>query len=134
MADFDVDAVAVAAQPLAFSGLGRSRSTYHVPYLFVWLSNGDRRIVDVKRPTAVGSSEAQFALTRAACKEIGWQYQVFTETQPLECLKSWGPPRASGTHRSRGAGCFDDGKSRRLPDPDGLVSQLANVSGVCSHA
>jgi hypothetical protein len=84
MADFDVDVVAVAAQPLA---LLRPRqiegSTYHVPDFFVRLSNGDGRIVDVKRLAAIGCSEDQFVLTRAARKEIGWQYEVFTGMQPI---------------------------------------------------
>lgn len=84
MADFDVDVVAVAVQPLAFLWPRQIKgSTYHVPDFFVRLSNGDGRIVDVKRLAAVGSSEAQFALTRAACNEIGWQYEVFTGIQPI---------------------------------------------------
>jgi len=59
MADFDVDVVAVAAQPLAFLWPRQIKgSTYHVPDFFVRLSNGDGRIVDVKRLAAVGSSVA----------------------------------------------------------------------------
>jgi|tagenome__1003787_1003787.scaffolds.fasta_scaffold20982384_1 hypothetical protein len=84
MADFDVDVVAVAAQPLAFLWPRQIKgSTYHVPDYFVRLSNGDGRIVDVKRPAAVDSAEKQFGLTRAACNEIGWQYEVFTGIQPI---------------------------------------------------
>ena len=84
VADFDVDVVAVAVQPLAFLWPRQIEgSTYHVPDFFVRLSNGDGRIVDVKRRAAVGSSEDQFALSRAACNEIGWQYEVFTGVQPI---------------------------------------------------
>jgi hypothetical protein len=84
MADFDVDAVGVAAQPLAFLWPRQIKgSTYHVPDFFVRLSNGDGRIIDVKRPAAVGTSQDQFELTRAACNEIGWQYEVFTGIQPI---------------------------------------------------
>jgi hypothetical protein len=83
MADFDVDVVAVAAQPLAFLWPRQIKgSIYHVPDFFVRLANGDGRIVDVKRPAAVGTSQDQFELTRAACNEIGWHYQVFTGIQP----------------------------------------------------
>ena len=82
MADFDVDVVGVAAQPLAFLWPRQIKgSTYHVPDFFVRLSNGDGRIVDVKGPAAVGAAEAQFVLTRAACDEIGWHYEVFTGIQ-----------------------------------------------------
>ena len=54
MADFDVDVVAVAVQPLAFLWPRQIKgSTYHVPDFFVRLSNGHGRIVDVKRLAAV---------------------------------------------------------------------------------
>ncbi|MBO0881784.1 MAG: TnsA-like heteromeric transposase endonuclease subunit [Mycobacterium sp.] len=84
MADFDVDAVGIAAQHLAFLWPRQIKgSTYRVPDFFVRLSGGNGRIVDVKRPSAVGTSQNQFELTRAACNEISWQYEVFTGIQPI---------------------------------------------------
>ena len=125
IADFDVDIFAVAAQPLAFLWPRHIKgSTYHVPDFFVRLSNGDGRIVDVKRHAAVGSSEAQFALTRAACNEIGWQYEVFTgdsaDLRQERPLAVWLPPGSVCTSRRHFVGnhrCFHEthGASCRRP-------------------
>jgi hypothetical protein len=63
MADFDVDVVAVAVQRLAFLWPRQIKaSTYHVPDFCVRLSNSHGRVVDVKRPTAVGSSRDQIRI------------------------------------------------------------------------
>jgi hypothetical protein len=78
-ADTATDVVAIAAQPL---GLLWPRGTRghrdHVPDFFVRLSSGEGRVVDVRSPERVERNGEQFALTRKACDEIGWQYEVFT--------------------------------------------------------
>lgn len=81
-ADHDPDVVGVSSQPLAIlwpkgtqDAEGR-RLRDHVPDFFVRLSNGDGRLVDVRRPDKAEAH--QFALTKALCDEIGWQYEVFT--------------------------------------------------------
>lgn len=87
-ADHDPDVVGVSSQPLAIlwpkgtqDAEGR-RFRDHVPDFFVRLSNGDGRLVDVRRPDKAEAH--QFALTRALCDEIGWQYEVFTGLDGLE--------------------------------------------------
>lgn len=82
-ADLANDVVAIAAQPLALlwpRGTEGHRS--HVPDFFVRLSSGDGRLVDVRSPKGVVKSAEQFALTRNACAEIGWQYEIFTGLAP----------------------------------------------------
>lgn len=81
-ADHDPDVVGVSSQPLAIlwpkgtqDAEGR-RFRDHVPDFFVRLSNGDGRLVDVRRPDKAETH--QFALTRALCDKIGWRYEVFT--------------------------------------------------------
>jgi hypothetical protein len=78
-ADAATDVVAIAAQPLALLWPRGTRGHRdHVPDFFVRLSSGDRRVVDVRSPERVEKNAEQFALTRKACDEIGWQYEVFT--------------------------------------------------------
>jgi hypothetical protein len=78
-ADVAVEVVGIAAQPLALlwphNTMGQRD---HVPDFFVRLGNGDGRLIDVRHPDRVEKSAAQFALTRAVCNEIGWQYELFT--------------------------------------------------------
>lgn len=78
-ADVDVRVVAIAAQPLALLWPHNTKGQRdHVPDFFVRLSNGDGRLIDVRHPDRVEKGAAQFAMTRAACNEIGWQYEIFT--------------------------------------------------------
>lgn len=78
-ADTATDVVAIAAQPLALLWPRGTRGHHdHVPDFFVRLSNGDGRVVDVRSPARVEKNAEQFALTRKACDEIGWQYEIFT--------------------------------------------------------
>ena len=81
-ADHDSEVVGISSQPLALLWANGSKDADgrtlrdHVPDFFVRLSNGDGRLVDVRRPDKAEAH--QFALTRALCDEIGWQYEVFT--------------------------------------------------------
>ncbi|OSC40526.1 TnsA-like heteromeric transposase endonuclease subunit [Mycobacterium decipiens] len=78
-ADTATDVVAIAAQPLALLWpRGTSGHHDHVPDFFVRLSGGDGRVVDVRPSERAEKNAEQFALTRNACDEIGWQYEVFT--------------------------------------------------------
>lgn len=78
-ADSETDIVAIAAQPLALLWPRDTRNHHdHVPDFFVRLSNGDGRVIDVRSPERVEKNAEQFALTRKACDEIGWHYEVFT--------------------------------------------------------
>lgn len=79
-ADFDPTVVDIAAQPLV---LLWPRATpgqkHHVPDYFARLHNGRGRLVDVKHDGEHGEKVlAQFELTRQACLQIGWEYEVWT--------------------------------------------------------
>ena len=79
VADFDRDVVGVAAQPCVLLWpKGPPGQRNHVPDFLVKLRNGDSRLVDVKPAGRVDGSAEQFALTRAACEAIGWEYEVFS--------------------------------------------------------
>ena len=83
-ADFELDIVAIAAQPLALLWpRGTTGHKSHVPDFFVRLRNGDGRLVDVRHRDCVDDAAAQFDLTRRACAEVGWQYAVFTGLDPI---------------------------------------------------
>lgn len=78
-ADFDPRVVGIAAQPVALLWpRGTSGHKHHFPDYFVRLQNGDGRLVDVRHPKHVAKGAAQFAMTRDVCREIGWDYEVFT--------------------------------------------------------
>lgn len=85
-ADIADDVSAIAAQPLALLWPRGTRGQRdHVPDFFVRLSSGDGRVVDVRSRERVGRSVEQFAMTRRACDEVGWQYEVFTGLAPEVC-------------------------------------------------
>jgi TnsA endonuclease-like protein len=78
-ADFDPNIVAIAAQPLALLWpRGTLGQKSHVPDFFIHLNDGDGRLVDVRHPDRIDRAAAQFELTRQACVEIGWQYEIFS--------------------------------------------------------
>lgn len=79
-ADFDPAVTKVAAQPFALLWPhGTPGQRDHVPDYFARLSDGRGRVVDVRHAERVSDrSQAQFDLTRAACDEVGWQYEVWT--------------------------------------------------------
>ncbi len=82
-ADFDPGVVGIAAQPAALLWpRGTSGQKHHFPDYFVRLQNGDGRLVDVRHPKHVEKSAVQFAMTRDVCREIGWDYEVFTGLAP----------------------------------------------------
>ncbi|MFX4270730.1 TnsA-like heteromeric transposase endonuclease subunit [Propionibacteriaceae bacterium Y1685] len=81
-ADHDRAVVGIASQPLALlwphgttDENGRALRS-HVPDFFARLSNGDGRLIDVRRPDRAEAH--RFTLTRALCEQVGWEYQVFT--------------------------------------------------------
>lgn len=84
MADFDQQVIAIAAQPFALLWpRNTTGAKHHVPDLFLRMSSGDGRVVDVKHAAAVKQAATQFELTRRACDEISWQYEVFTDHDPI---------------------------------------------------
>lgn len=78
--DWDQDVTAISSQPVAFlwpKDTPSQRS--HVPDYFVRLASGDGKLIDVRGTHGLTTKAvAQFDMTRAACAEIGWQYEVWT--------------------------------------------------------
>lgn len=81
-ADFDPTVTAISAQPLALlwpantaSEDGRSLRS-HVPDFFCRHSDGDGRLIDVRRPGR--TNDPHFGLTSQLCAEVGWEYTVFS--------------------------------------------------------
>ncbi|MFI7529689.1 TnsA-like heteromeric transposase endonuclease subunit [Nocardia salmonicida] len=99
IADYVPQIIAVVSQPVALlwpTGIPGHR--YHVPDFFVRYSDGGGRLVDVRTPTRLAESRTQFAMTSQACREIGWEYEVFTGSAPgwirnLEWIGRYRHPR-----------------------------------------
>lgn len=90
--DFDPQVVAMSAQPLRIQGLDSQGSWEHTPDLFVRLSDGTGRIVDVKSPIRVNDADTQLqtARTRALCTLIGFDYVMLAEPPAVPWLNvSW---------------------------------------------
>ena len=82
-ADFDTRVVGIAAQPVALLWpRSTSGQKHHFPDYFVRLQSGDECLVDVRHSKQVEKSVAQLAMTRDVCREIGWDYEVFTGLPP----------------------------------------------------
>ncbi len=127
-ADVDAQVVAIGAQPLALLWpRNTTGQRNHVPDFFVRLRNGDGRLVDVRHPDRVAKGAAQFALTRAVCNEIGWQYEVFTG---LPCERSHNLRWLAGYRQDRYAP--DDGAAVAIREcfstPVALQSGLRRAS------
>lgn len=90
-ADHDRDVVGIASQPFAMlwpNGTEGGRG--HVPDFFVRLTDGSARVVDVRHQDRLASAERQFDLTREACDQLGWEYEVFTGIEePLASNLRW---------------------------------------------
>ena len=73
--------VAFSSQPLALLWpRGTQGSKSHVPDFFARRVERDGLLVDVCAPVALEkpARQRQMNLTRAACDEVGWGYEVFT--------------------------------------------------------
>jgi len=135
-ADTATDVVAIAAQPLALLWPRDSSGHHdHVPDFFVRLSNGDGRLVDVRAPERVEKNAEQFALTRKACDEIGWHYEVFTGLAPehahnLRWLAGYRHDRSAPSEET--AGLIRHSFEQRLPLQDG-VRRLSLATGLSTE-
>lgn len=88
MLDFDPKVSDVFAQPfeLTFrdSDGSSKKSLRHVPDFLVRKSSGRDRVIDVKPVRRADKPKTQkvFDLTRKACEEAGWGYEVMSEPDP----------------------------------------------------
>lgn len=82
--DFDPLVVGMASQPfwLLWDDGGRRRS--HAPDFFVRLADGTGVVVDVRPATRMRPRDAEaFESTRRACAEVGWEYRLVHEPDPV---------------------------------------------------
>ena len=92
MLDFDPAATNVFAQPFELifpdsegsSGSSKKKLLRRVPDFLVRRSSGRDRVVDVKPAWRAEKSKIQrvFDLTREACEEAGWGYEIRSEPDP----------------------------------------------------
>lgn len=132
--DWDPDVVGISSQPVAFLWpKGTPGHKSHVPDYFVRLANGDGKVVDVRAVSGqTAKAVAQFELTRAACREAGWLYEVWAglpaDTAPsLRWLAGYRQDRCAPhpDTRDRITATFGTG----IPLGDG-VEQVARFSPV----
>jgi hypothetical protein len=85
MLDFDPRIVALRAQPMRIQCLDSGGSWEHVPDLFVRLSDGSARVVDVKNPVRMNDADVQLqaARTREICERIGFQFTLVSGPPPI---------------------------------------------------
>jgi hypothetical protein len=82
--DFDLDVVAVAAQPFVLQWPEGRRLAQHIPDFFVRHADGRASVVDVKPRARVSERDrVVFAAVREACAEVGWSHRVRHEPAAL---------------------------------------------------
>ncbi|MEV4281517.1 TnsA-like heteromeric transposase endonuclease subunit [Actinoplanes xinjiangensis] len=82
--DFDPAVTGMASQPfwLSWEEGGRRRS--HAPDFFVRLVDGTGVVVDVRPADRVPAKDAAvFAVTGRACEQVGWEYRLVHEPEPV---------------------------------------------------
>ncbi|WP_423181311.1 TnsA-like heteromeric transposase endonuclease subunit [Arthrobacter sp. NyZ413] len=90
-ADYDKDVVGISSQPFALLWpKGTEGARGHVPDFFLRLADGTGRVVAVRHPDRLASAQRQSNLTREACEQVGWEYEVFTGlSEPLASNIRW---------------------------------------------
>lgn len=85
MLDFDPRVVAASAQPFELAYYSDGKTKRHVPDFFARLSSGAGMVFDVKPSRYAENPKVKrtFDATRAACEEVGWDYQVASEPDPV---------------------------------------------------
>src|SRR5699024_8816809 len=85
LADFDRTVVAIATQPLQGTGSDGAAQRSHVPDILLVYDDGRVTLVDVKPTRLLDRPQvrAQFDWTRKLCRDKGWDYEVFSGTDPV---------------------------------------------------
>ena len=83
--DQDPAVRALAAQPFRIRFGRKTRPRSHVPDFFAELRTGTMRVVDAKTTRAATDPRNQlvFRLTELVCAELGWEFSVVSEPDPL---------------------------------------------------
>jgi len=76
MLDFDSRVVGIASQPFWLHWSDVDSVRRHLPDYFARRADGSGLVVDVRADDRIEPSDAQaFAVTAAACAEVGWQFR-----------------------------------------------------------
>lgn len=80
--DFELRPQAIATQPfsLIYDDDGTQRT--HVPDILIGLTTTRPLVIDVKPKVFVERNAVPFGAMRNACAEIGWDYAIWTESEP----------------------------------------------------
>jgi hypothetical protein len=82
--DFDGDIASFASQPFWLSWADTDRARSHAPDFFARTADGTGVVVDCRPADRIRPRDAEaFAATERACREVGWQYRLVTERDPL---------------------------------------------------
>ncbi|MGV9948986.1 TnsA-like heteromeric transposase endonuclease subunit [Rhodococcus aetherivorans] len=100
LADFDIEVVRIAAQPMWLCGSDGNRTHRHVPDLLLERADGGFTVVDVKPAefARLDESARVFAWTGRVCALRGWAYEVWTgaDSVVLANLRTLGAVRRPG--------------------------------------
>ncbi|MFE7947347.1 TnsA-like heteromeric transposase endonuclease subunit [Streptomyces sp. NPDC057426] len=82
--DFDPKVACFTAQPFIFEGVDADGTWTHYPDLFIRRTNGTVLLLDVKNPEQIDKPKVQHQARRtaAACRTLGWGYQMVGEPDP----------------------------------------------------
>ncbi|GAA1264567.1 TnsA-like heteromeric transposase endonuclease subunit [Saccharothrix xinjiangensis] len=123
--DFDPDVTAFVGQPLTFDGVDTDGPWTHTPDLFARRVDGSVLLLDVKNPGKLDHLDVQRQArrTRAACRELGWDYGLVGEPDPqLWATVSW----LAGFRRPPHAG------AEYLPQLLALAHKPVPIGDLCS--
>jgi hypothetical protein len=84
--DADSEVVGVAAQPmwLHWADPGSGRALRHAPDFFARRADGTGVVIDVRPGQRIGDKDAAvFAATAAFCAQVGWEYELAGELDPV---------------------------------------------------
>lgn len=85
--DYQGKVVQVAAQPFRLLFRRGAEAVYHDPDFFAVHANGDQVVYDVKPAARINEkARQQFAATAVVCADVGWRYEVLSETHPTRTI------------------------------------------------
>nr|WP_256487977.1 TnsA-like heteromeric transposase endonuclease subunit [Deinococcus sp. HSC-46F16] len=81
--DFELRPQAIATQPFALLYDDGGKRRGHIPDILLERQGQRPLVIDVKPGAFVGKNARPFGALRDACAEIGWDYAIWTEPDPV---------------------------------------------------
>jgi hypothetical protein len=82
--DADSDVVGYASQPFCLSWSDEAGVRRHTPDFFARRADGTGLVIDVRADDRIGPADAEaFAMTAAACEQVGWVFERVGELPPV---------------------------------------------------